>query len=65
MGTQHLLQDETFAQLDKTTIMNDSNNKNFSKLQKKSVSNSYQNQKSLKIFNKREFYIYNKNDLTC
>ena len=31
--------------------MNDSHNKNFSKLQKKSESDSRQNQKSLKIFN--------------
>ena len=39
----------------KITLMNDSNNKNFLKIQEKSESNSHQNQKSLKIFNKREF----------
>ena len=39
----------------KITVMNDSSNRNFSKLQKKSASNSYQNQKSLKTFTKREY----------
>jgi len=39
----------------KITLMNDSSNKNFLKLQKKSESNSCQNHKSLKIFNEQEY----------